>query len=228
MLPAPDIEALRLSLEIALLAVACNLPLAVAVAWGLTRPRLPARWLFDALVHLPLVLPPVMTGYLLLLALGIHGPIGHWLQASFGWRLPFTMAGAVVATAVMTLPLMVRSIRIALERVDTGLEQAARSLGATAGDAFLSITLPLMAPGVLAGVVTAFVAGLGEFGAVITFAGSIPGETRTLPMALYAALQSPDGDAQALRIAGLSLALGVAGLLASEVLARRLRARQAA
>jgi molybdate transport system permease protein len=227
-LSAPEIEALRLSLVIALAAVACNLPLALAVAWLLTRPRLPARWLFDALVHLPLVLPPVMTGYLLLLALGIHGPIGHWLYQQFGLRLPFTITGAVIATAVMTLPLMVRSIRIALERVDTGLEQAARSLGAGPADAFVSVTLPLMAPGVLAGAVTAFVAGLGEFGAVITFAGNIPGATRTLPMALYAALQAPDGDAQALRIAGLSLALGVAGLAASELLARRLRARQAA
>jgi molybdate transport system permease protein len=168
-----------------------------------------------------------MIGYLLLLFLGLRGPGGSWLYAHFGIRLPFTMGGAAIATAVMTLPLMVRSIRIALEQVDSGLEQAARSLGATPLDAFRSVTLPLMAPGVLAGVVTAFVASLGEFGAVITFAGNIPGETRTLPIALYAALQTPGGDALALRIAGMSFVLGAAGLLASEWLARRLRARRA-
>jgi molybdate transport system permease protein len=223
----PELEALRLSLAIALHSVLLSLPFALLLAWLLTRGRFPGRALLDALVHLPLVLPPVMIGYLLLLFLGVRGPGGSWLYAHFGIRLPFTMGGAAIATAVMTLPLMVRSIRIALEQVDSGLEQAARSLGATPFDAFRSVTLPLIAPGVLAGVVTAFVASLGEFGAVITFAGNIPGETRTLPIALYAALQTPGGDALALRIAGMSFMLGAAGLLASEWLARHLRARRA-
>jgi molybdate transport system permease protein len=224
---SPEIEALRLSLGVALRSVAFSLPVALALAWLLTRRRFPGRALLDALVHLPMVLPPVMIGYLLLLFLGLRGTGGSWLYAHFGLRLPFTMAGAALATAVMTLPLMVRSIRLALEQVDTGLEQAARTLGAGPIDAFCTVTLPLMAPGVLAGLVTAYVASLGEFGAVITFAGNIPGETRTLPIALYAALQTPGGDALALRIAGLSFLLGTAGLLASEGLARRLRARRA-
>jgi molybdate transport system permease protein len=221
----PELEALRLSLAIALRSVLFSLPVALLFAWLLVRGRFPGRALLDALVHLPLVLPPVMIGYLLLLFLGLRGPGGRWLYAHFGLRLPFTMSGAAIATAVMTLPLMVRSIRLALEQVDPGLEQAARSLGANRFDALRSITLPLMAPGVLAGIVTAYVASLGEFGAVITFAGDIPGATRTLPIALYAALQTPGGDALALRIAGMSFALGTAGLLASEWLARRLRAR---
>jgi molybdate transport system permease protein len=224
---SPEFEALRLSLSVALRSVAFSLPVALALAWLLTRRRFPGRALLDTLVHLPLVLPPVMIGYLLLLFLGLRGPGGSWLYAHFGLRLPFTMAGAALATAVMTLPLMVRAIRLALEQVDTGLEQAARTLGASPLDAFCTITLPLMAPGVLAGLVTAYVASLGEFGAVITFAGNIPGETRTLPIALYAALQTPGGDALALRIAGLSFLLGAAGLLASEWLARHLRARRA-
>lgn len=228
MLAPAEYEALRLSLAVALSAAACNLPLGVGLAWVLARRRLPGRWLLDTLVHLPLVLPPVMTGYLLLLALGLRGPIGHWLHEHFGVQLAFTFAGAVVATTVMTLPLLVRPARLAFEQLDAGLVQAARTLGASPRDAFTSITLPLVAPGVLAGLVTAFVAGLGEFGAVITFAGNVPGETRTLPMALYTALQSPGGDALALRLAGISLALGLAGLAASEALARRLRARGAA
>ena len=223
----PELEALRLSLAVALRSVLLSLPFALLLAWLLTRGRFPGRSLLDALVHLPLVLPPVMIGYLLLLFLGLRGPGGSWLSAHWGLRLPFTMTGAAIATAVMTMPLMVRSIRLALEQVDAGLEQAARSLGAGPFDAFCSVTLPLMAPGVLAGLVTAYVASLGEFGAVITFAGNVPGETRTLPIALYSALQTPDGDALALRIAGLSFLLGTAGLLASEWLMRRLRARRA-
>jgi molybdate transport system permease protein len=226
-LSPPELEALRLSLGIALRSVVFSLPVALGVAWLLTRRRFPGRALLDAFVHLPLVLPPVMIGYLLLLFLGQRGPAGAWLYAHFGLRLPFTTNGAALATAVMTLPLMVRAIRLALEQVDPGLEQAARTLGARPFDAFCTITLPLMAPGVLAGVVTAYVASLGEFGAVITFAGNIAGTTRTLPIALYSALQTPDGDALALRIAGLSFVLGAGGLLASEWLARHLRARRA-
>jgi len=218
-----ELEALRLSLAVATRSVGFSLPLAVLAAWLLTRARFPGRMLFDAFVHLPLVLPPVAVGYVLLLLFGIHGPVGGWLRTHFGIQLAFTMAGAALATAVMTFPLMVRAIRLSLENVDRGLEEAARTLGARPLDRFLSITLPLMLPGILAGAVTAFAAGLGEFGAVIVFASNIPGVTRTLPLALYTALQSPTGDPLALRLAILSFALGLIGLLASELLVRRVR-----
>jgi len=218
-----ELEALRLSLEVAARSVAFSLPLAVLVAWILTRARFPGRTLFDAFVHLPLVLPPVAVGYVLLLLLGAQAPLGRWLQARFGMQLPFTTAGAALATAVMTFPLMVRAIRLSLENVDRGLEAAARTLGAGPLDRFLTITLPLILPGILAGAVTAFAAGLGEFGAVITFAANIPGVTRTLPLALYTAMQSPDGDPLALRLAILSFALGLTGLLGAELLVRRVR-----
>ena len=224
-LSSAELEALRLSLEVAALSVGFSLPLAILTAWILTRARFPGRTLFDAFVHLPLVLPPVAVGYVLLLVLGTRGPLGAWLRAHFGIQLPFTTAGAALATAVMTFPLMVRAIRLSLENVDRGLEAAARTLGAAPLDRFLTITLPLMLPGILAGAVTAFAAGLGEFGAVITFAANIPGVTRTLPLALYTAMQSPDGDATALRLAILSLLLGLGGLLAAELLVRRVRRR---
>ena len=225
LLTADDLQALRLSLQIAAASLLLDLPVAIALAWVLVRRRFPGRTLLDAFVHLPLVLPPVLIGYILLLLFGSRGPLGHWLLATFGLRLVFTRAGAVLAVAVMTLPLMVRSIRIALDAVDTGLEDAARTLGAGAFDRFRSITLPLMLPGVLAGCVTAFAAGLGEFGAVITFVSNIPGQTRTLQLALYTALQSPNGDADAARLALVSFTLGLLGLLLSEWLAHRLRAR---
>jgi molybdate transport system permease protein len=220
-------EALRLSLTVALRSVAMSLPIAVAIAWLLARRRFPGRTLFDAFVHLPLVLPPVAVGYVLLLLLGVHGPLGAWLDRSFGVRLAFTTNGAALATAVMSFPLMVRAMRLSLESVDPGFEDAARTLGAGPFDRFATVTLPLMMPGVLAGLVTAFAAGLGEFGAVITFASNIPGETRTLPLALYTALQTPNGDAEAARLAAVSFALGLAGLAVSEWLARRLMRREA-
>ena len=202
-----------------------SLPFAVLAAWVLTRGRFPGRTLLDAFVHLPLVLPPVAVGYVLLLLFGMNGPIGRWLYQTFGMQLVFTKSGAALATAVMTFPLMVRAIRIALEGVDRGLEAAARTLGAGALDRFATITLPLMMPGVLAGAITAFAAALGEFGAVITFVSNIPGETRTLPLALYTAIQSPNGDAIALRLAILSFVLGLTGLIVSELLARGMRRR---
>lgn len=216
-------EALRLSLAVAGRSVLFSLPIAILVAWALTRRRFVGRTVLDAFVHLPLVLPPVVVGYLLLVVLGVRGPIGGWLDRAFGVQLVFTTAGAALATAVMSFPLMVRSIRISLESVDRRLEEAARTLGAGPWDRFLSITLPLMLPGVLAGAVTAFAAGLGQFGAVITFVSNIPGETRTLPLALYTAIQSPGGDALAARLAALSIALGLGGLLLSVWLARCLR-----
>ena len=218
-----EYEALRLSLSVAGHSVLVSLPFAVLVAWVLTRRRFAGRTVLDAFVHLPLVLPPVVVGYLLLVLFGARGPAGAWLDRHFGIQLVFTSAGAALATAVMTFPLMVRSIRISLEAVDRRIEEAARTLGAGPVDRFLSITLPLMLPGVLAGAVTAFSAGLGQFGAVITFVSNIPGETRTLPLALYTAIQSPGGEALAARLAGISFALGLAGLLLSEWLARGLR-----
>ena len=218
-----ETEALALSLSVAARSVAYNLPLAILVAWVLSRTRFIGRTVFDAFVHLPLVLPPVVVGYLLLVVFGIRGPIGGWLYGNFGIELAFTGTGAALATAVMSFPLVVRSVRLSLDAMDRGLEDAARTLGAGPIDRFLSVTLPLIAPGILAGAVTAFAAGLGEFGAVITFASNFPGETRTLPLALYTALQTPDGDAMAARLAMISFSLGLAGLLAAEFLARRMR-----
>lgn len=216
-------EALWLSLTVALRSVAFSLPLAVAVAWILARVSFPGKTVLDGLVHLPLILPPVVVGYLLLLGFGVRGPIGHWLYETFGLRFAFTSAGASLATAVMSFPLMVRAIRLALDAVDRGLEDAARTLGAGPLDRFVSITLPLMLPGILAGAVVAFAASLGEFGAVITFASNIPGETQTLPLAIYQAIQSPGGDAMAARLATLSVIIALSGLILSEWLARRVR-----
>jgi molybdate transport system permease protein len=219
-----EIEALRLSLSVATRSVLWSLPIALLLAWLLTRRRFYGRTLLDAFVHLPLVLPPVVVGYILLLLFGSRGPIGAWLARAFGVHLIFTRSGAALATAVMSFPLMVRAMRISLEGVDRGLEEAARTLGAAALDRFGTITLPLMLPGILAGAVTAFSAALGEFGAVITFVSNIPGETRTLPLALYTALQVPGGDAAAARLALISFGLGLSGLLLSEWFARRVRA----
>jgi molybdate transport system permease protein len=174
---------------------------------------------------LPLVLPPVVVGWLLLLIFGLHGPVGAWLYALFGARLVFTKAGAVLACAVMILPLMLRAIRLSLEAVDPGLEQAARTLGAGALDRFATVTLPLAAPGVLVGAVIGFAASLGEFGAVITFAANIPGQTQTLPLAIYTALQVPGGEDTAARLSLISVMLAVVFLVAAEALNRRVRAR---
>jgi molybdate transport system permease protein len=224
-LGAAERDALQLSLTVALRSVAVSLPLAIGAAWLLTRRRFPGRTLLDALVHLPLVLPPVVVGFGLLLLFGVHGPLGGWLERAFGTRLVFTSAGASLATGVMSFPLIVRAVRLSLEGVDRGLEQAARTLGAGRVDRFVTITLPLIAPGILGGAITAFAAGLGEFGAVISFVGDIPGETRTLPLALYAAISLPGGDALALRLATISFTLGLLGLLASELLSRWLQRR---
>ena len=216
-------EALQLSLSVATRSIVLSLPVSVLTAWLLTRRRFLGRALLDAFVHLPLVLPPVVVGYLLLVLFGTRGPIGSWLERLFGIQLIFTRNGAALATAVMSFPLMVRAMRISLENVDRGLEEAARTLGAGAIDRFATVTLPLMLPGVLAGAITGFSAALGEFGAVITFVSNIPGETRTLPLALYTALQTPGGDTAAARLAGVSFGLGLGGLLLSEWLARRVR-----
>ncbi|MFO0335899.1 MAG: molybdate ABC transporter permease subunit [Pseudomonadota bacterium] len=223
MLQPAEWDALRLSLAVALRSVALGLPFAVLVAWLLARSRLRGRLMLDAIVHLPLVLPPVVVGYLLLLVFGVRGPVGAWLDATFGVQLAFTTAGAALATAVMSFPLMVRAIRLSLEAVDPGLEDAARTLGAGPLDRFLTITLPLMLPGILAGAVIAFAAGLGEFGAVITFAANVPGETQTLALAIYGALQTPGGEPIAMRLALLSMTIALLALLAAEWLGRRAR-----
>ena len=199
-----------------------GLPLAVLTAWVLTRYRFPGRPLLSALVHLPLVLPPVVTGWLLLILFGIRGPLGSLLYDWFGIRLVFTTAGAALACAVMTFPVMIRTIRLSLEAVDPGLEQAARTLGAGRLDRLFNVTLPLASPGILVGGIVAYATCLGEFGAVITFAANIPGQTQTLPLAIYTALQAPGGEATAAKLSLVSLALALVGLLLSEWLGKRL------
>jgi molybdate transport system permease protein len=215
--------AVRLTLQVSLFAVCGALPVALGLAVLLARPRLPLRPLLDALVHLPMVLPPVVTGWLLLILFGMQGPVGAMLWRVLGVRLVFTTAGAALACAVMVLPLMVRAIRLSIEAVDPGLREAAAGLGAGPLDRFATVVLPLAAPGVLAALVSGYAASLGEFGAVITFAASIPGQTQTLPLAIYAALQVPGGEAVAARLALVSLCLALAGLLLAELLGRAAR-----
>ena len=219
-----EVAAIRVSLVVATRAVAVALPLAVATAWALARGRFVGKTVLDALVHTPLVLPPVVVGYLLLLIFGVRGPVGSFLDHTFHFRLVFTSGGASFAAGVMAFPLMVRAVRLALEAVDPGLEAAARSLGAGPLDRFFSVSLPLAAPGVLAATVIGFAACLGEFGAIITFAANVPGQTQTLPLAIYSALQSPGGDAVAARLAAVSLTIALAALVAAEILARQARA----
>ena len=221
-LSAEECAAVRLSLEVASRSVLVSLAPAILVAWLLARRRFPGRMLLDALVHLPLVVPPVVVGWGLLMLFGIRGPIGAPLYEWFGVRLVFTTEGAALATAVMSFPLIVRAVRLSVENVDPGLEAAARTLGAGALDRFITITLPLMSPGILAGAVTAFAAGLGEFGAVITFASNIPGETQTLPLAIYSATQTPGREMVAARLAAISFGLAIIGLLLAEWIARRM------
>jgi molybdate transport system permease protein len=191
-------------------------------AWVLARSRFPGRSVLNAVVHLPLVLPPVVTGWLLLVLFGVRGPLGALLHDWFGIRLVFTAAGATLACAVMVFPVMVRSVRLSLESADLGLEQAARTLGAGRLDRLVNITLPLASPGIMVGAIVAFATCLGEFGAVITFAANIPGETQTLPLAIYAALQVPGGEAKAAQLSLISLTLALIGLMASEWAGRRL------
>lgn len=205
-------------------AVGFGLPLAVMTAWILARTKFPGHSVFNAAVHLPLVLPPVVTGWLLLVLFGLRGPIGSRLFDWFGIRLVFTTAGAALACAVMVFPVMVRSIRLSLESADRGLEQAARSLGAGWLDRLFNITLPLASPGILVGAIIAYATCLGEFGAVITFAANIPGETQTLPLAIFTALQVPGGEARAAKLSLVSLVLALTGLMLSEWAGKRLNA----
>lgn len=218
-----EITALRVSLVVGLRAVVFALPLAILAAYALARGRFWGRTLLDALVHAPLVLPPVVVGYGLLLIFGVQGPVGSWLDQAFGVRLAFTSAGASLAAGVCAFPLMVRAVRLSLEAVDEGLDIAARSLGAGPFDRAFSVVLPLAAPGILSAVVVGLAACLGEFGAVITFAANVPGVTQTLPLAVYSALQAPGGEAMAARLAVVSLLLALGGLVASEYLGRATR-----
>ncbi len=222
MLTPFETEALGLSLRVAFWSVTLSLPLGLLAAWALARWQFFGKTVLNGLIHLPLVLPPVVVGYGLLVLFGRKGPLGAWLYETLGITLAFTWRGAALAAAVMAFPLMVRAMRLSLEAVDRRLEAAARTLGAGPVNVFLTVTLPLMAPGILAGAILAFARSLGEFGATITFVSNIPGETRTLPIALYTLIQTPDGEAGALRLAMISVTVALFALAASEVIARRL------
>lgn len=212
--------AIALSLKVASVAVICSLPLGILMAWILVRCHFPGKSLLDSIIHLPLVLPPVVVGYLLLIAMGRRGVIGEWLYQWFGFSFSFSWRGAALASAVVAFPLMVRAIRLALEAVDIRLEQAARTLGANPLRVFFTLTLPLSLPGVIVGVVLAFARSLGEFGATITFVANIPGETRTLPLAMYTLIETPGAEAAAARLCVIAILLSLAALMAAEWLAR--------
>ncbi len=218
-------EALLLSLRISFVAVFGALPFAFAAALFLARTRFAGKVLVDGLIHLPLVLPPVAIGFLLLMALGTRHGLGAWLRAHLGLRLVFSWTGAELASAIVTFPFQVRAIRLSLEAVESGLGEAARTLGAGWWDRLFNVTLPLALPGIAAGAITAFAASLGEFGAIITFVSNIPGETRTLPLAIYTALQEPGGEAEAMRLSLMSIALALVFMSLAEIVQRRARDR---
>lgn len=220
-------EALALSLKVAFWSTLLSLPPGLLVAYALARWSFPGKQILNGLVHLPLILPPVVTGYLLLLTFGARGAIGEWLQETFGLVLAFRWTGAVLAAAIMAFPLLVRALRLAIESVDPKLEQAAATLGASRHWVFVTVTLPLILPGLIAGAVLAFAKAMGEFGATITFVSNIPGQTQTLPSAIYTFLQVPGGEASALRLVLISIAVAMAALLASELMARRAAKRVA-
>lgn len=213
-------QAVELSLKVSAIAVLFSLPVGIFLAWVLARCEFRGKALLDSLIHLPLVLPPVVVGYLLLLSLGRRGWLGAWLYDWFGISFAFSWRGAALAAAVVALPLMVRAIRLALEAVDPKLEQAARTLGAGRWRVFFTITLPLTLPGLIAGTVLAFARSLGEFGATITFVSNIPGETRTIPLAMFTLLETPGAEANAARLCLIAIALALLSLLLSEWLAR--------
>ncbi len=220
-LSADDLGILALSLRIAFVSVVFSLPLAILVAYALARWSFPGKTLFDAIVHLPLVLPPVVVGYALLVLFGRHGPIGSLLDRWFGLVFAFRWTGAALASGIMGFPLMVRAIRLSVTAIDQRLEIAARTLGGSRLWVFASITLPLALPGIITGTLLSFARGLGEFGATITFVSNIPGETQTLPLAIYTFTQVPEGDAQALRLSIIAVVLSVLALATSEWLTRR-------
>jgi len=220
-----EIEALLLSLRVSSVAVVVALPFAFAAALLLARKNFPGKILVDAILHAPLVLPPVAMGYLLLIVFGTRAGLGGFLYEQFGIRFVFNWTGAVLASAILTFPFQMRAIRLSLESADAGLGDAARTLGARAFDRFRNVTLPLALPGVAAGAITAFAASLGEFGAIITFVSNIPGQTRTLPLAIYTALQTPGGEAAAARLAALSILLALVFMTLAEFVQRRAKDR---
>ncbi len=224
-LTAEELEILLLSLRVAFWSVLFSLPIAIAAALLLARSNFPGKSLFDAVVHLPLVMPPVVVGYLLLITMGKHGPVGALLDQWFGIVLIFKWTGAALAAGIMGFPLMVRAIRLSFESIDIKLEAAARTLGADRMRVLLTVTLPLALPGVLTGMLLSFARSLGEFGATITFVSNIPGETRTLPLAIYTYTQAPSGDAAALRLSLIAIALSLAALFFSELMVRRANRR---
>jgi molybdate transport system permease protein len=224
-LSGEELAAIRLSLLVAGVATAASLPFGLGVAYLLARKQFWGKALLDALSHLPLILPPVVTGYLLLITFGRKGPVGAVLDSWFGIVLSFRWTGAALACAVMGFPLLVRAIRLSIEAVDRGLEDAAGTLGASPFWVFLTVTLPLCLPGILAGMILCFAKAMGEFGATITFVSNIPGETQTLPSAIYAFTQTPGGDAGAIRLTLISVALSLSALFLSEALARAIKRR---
>lgn len=220
-LSSAEWQVIALSMRVSLVAVLFTAPLAYGLAYLLARRRFPGRMVLDAAVHLPLVLPPVVTGYILLLLFGRTGPIGGFLEANFGVSLVFQWTGAALAAGIMALPLMVRAMRLSIDAVDRRLVGAARTLGASKWRAFFTITLPLSLPGIIAGAVLGFARSIGEFGATITFVSNIPGETRTLPLAIYTGLQVPGTDLQVARLAVIAVIISLAALVVSEWLISR-------
>ncbi|WP_432473209.1 molybdate ABC transporter permease subunit [Amphritea sp. HPY] len=225
MLTEYEISALLLSLKVSSVAVLFSLPPGILIAWILSRIEFPGKSLLDGFVHLPLVLPPVVVGYLLLISMGKQGAIGSWLYSWFGLSFSFSWQGAALAAAVVSFPLLVRAIRLSLDAVDSKLEQAARTLGASRTKVFLTITLPLTVPGLLAGTVLAFARSIGEFGATITFVANIPDQTRTLPLAMFSFIETPGAEAEAARLCIISIAVALASLMLSEWLTRRAKKR---
>lgn len=220
-----EIEALLLSLQVSFAAVVLSLPAGIFCGWLLARRQFTGKALLDGMIHLPLVLPPVVIGYLLLVLMGRRGPVGAWLDTHLGISFSFNWQGAALAAAVVSFPLMVRAIRQGIEAVDPKLEQAARTLGASAWRVFFTITLPLILPGIFTGTVLAFARSLGEFGATITFVSNIPGETRTLPLAMFSFIETPGAELQAARLCAIAIALALGSLLLAEHLSRRARKR---
>ncbi|MEQ5348905.1 molybdate ABC transporter permease subunit [Proteus sp. WDL240414] len=220
MLSEYEWQAIILSLKVSSVAVIISLPFGIFMAWLLVRVRFPGKSLLDSIIHLPLVLPPVVVGYLLLISMGRRGFIGEWLYNWFGFSFTFSWRGAALASAVVAFPLMVRAIRLALEAVDQRMEQAARTLGASPLRVFFTITLPLSMPGIIAGIVLAFARSLGEFGATITFVSNIPGETRTIPLAMYTLIETPGAEMDAARLCVIAIILALVSLMASEWLTR--------
>ncbi len=220
-----EMEAVRLSLWVSGWAVIVSLPFGILAAWILARLKFTGKTALDGLLHLPLVLPPVVVGYMLLVLFGNRGLLGAWLYKMFGITIAFTWKGAALASSVMAFPLLVRAVRLSIENVDRGLEAAARTLGAGPLRVFFTVTLPLIVPGVTAGALLAFARSLGEFGATITFVSNIQGQTQTLPLALYTLTQVPGGERAAMRLCIIAIALGMGALVASELLAKRYAAQ---